>query len=248
MSMESYLEKLFQNLHRIPKYRVNPYETYQKFYNSKGIRITSPKDVLLIDDKEIEDFVRSELLKRYITKTSGIGFLTGLPGGAIGIASSVADIEEYIRYIYQFIQELMYIYGIFPFQDMEGISENEELFWKLLNEEVLKAMLIAFGGASIGSLSKKVVTTVGQKEAQKLLKRRATDKLIKILSKEVAKLIGKNISKKTVSTGIMRAIPILGGLVSAGINFWTFSKAGDRLIEWAKKERAKLKERYAIKI
>jgi len=147
-------------------------------------------------------------------KSSGVGFLTGLTGGPQGIALEVADTGYLISMSGRACYGVGHIlnHPIDYDKDIDGILA----IWSGIGRP-LKSSEIDTGGVLLvgGKIAVKVSTKVASKATGKIVSKIAAKAGGKIIAKASGKIAGKIATK--VST---KWIPVFGGMVSAGINWW----------------------------
>lgn len=161
------------------------------------------------------------------TKTTLLSFAAGLPGNPFtAVAAGTADIVQYFGFALNLSQQIAYLFG------------EDELFvgaGKEISEEtqirVIAYIGVMFGAGGAAVLLNKVSKTVGANIGKKV----AAQALMKTtwypLVKKVAAVIGVKITKKTVEKTIANAVPILGGLISGGLTYFTFQPMGGQLAD-----------------
>ena len=96
----------------------------------------------------------------------------------------------------------------------------------------METALSAGGAASlVVATSKKAADVMGKRVATQALTKTAWYPLLK----KVASLIGFRITKQTVGKAVTKIVPVIGGLFSAGITYFTFQPIGYRLADVFKK-------------
>lgn len=156
-----------------------------------------------------------KIIKDSTTKTSFTSFVAG-----------GADVAQYMGFALNLAQQIAYLFG------EDDLYEGN---YKELPEEVqirvISYLGIMFGasGASalIANVSKAAGMNLGKKVAQKALTKTAWYPLVK----KVGTIIGVNITKKSVGSIITKTIPIIGGVASGGITYFTFKPMGTKLAD-----------------
>lgn len=180
-------------------------------------------------DKLVEHAISYET-----NKATAISFSTGLPGGAVGVATTSADIIQYFVFMLRVIQELAYLYGFDEFklddeEDLENNFENESL------NEIVVFMGVVFGAESAGVLIKALAQQSGKAVAKKLARQALMKTAIYPLVKKIAPWLGMQMNKQIFAKGVGRAVPVVGGVFAGGLTFATFKPCSNRL-------KAKLRE------
>ena len=173
------------------------------------------------------------------TKTSVTSFVAGLPSNPVtAVVAGGADVVQYMGFALNLAQQIAYLFG------EDDLYEGN---YKELPEEVqirvISYLGIMFGasGASalIANVSKTAGANIGKKVAQRALMQTTWYPLVK----KVGAIIGVNITKKSVGSIISKTVPIIGGVVSGGITYFTFKPMGERLADTFEKL---LNNEYAI--
>lgn len=168
-----------------------------------------------------------KIIKDSTTKTSVTSFVAGLPSNPFtAVVAGGADIVQYMGFALNLAQQIAYLFG------EDDLYEGN---YKELPEEVqirvISYLGIMFGasGASalIANVSKVAGMNLGKKVAQKALTKTAWYPLVK----KVGTIIGVNITKKSVGSIITKTIPIIGGVASGGITYFTFKPMGTKLAD-----------------
>ena len=88
-----------------------------------------------------------------------------------------------------------------------------------------------FGASGATALIANVSKTAGKNLGKMVAKQALTKTAWYPLVKKVGTIIGVNITKKSVGSIITKTVPILGGLASGGITYFTFKPMGTRLAD-----------------
>ncbi|MDG3131584.1 hypothetical protein MKL26_00915 [Streptococcus suis] len=161
------------------------------------------------------------------TKTTLLAFAAGLPGNPFtAVVAGTADIVQYFGFALNLSQQIAYLFG----EDELFVSAGKEI-----SEEtqirVIAYIGVMFGAGGAAVLLNKVYkaagTNIGKKVAAQALMKTTWYPLVK----KVAAVIGVKITKKTVEKTIANAVPILGGLISGGLTYFTFQPMGGQLAD-----------------
>ena len=212
-------------------------EKAMSFPGVKINRSTFLMDTYHLSGTDVENKCISELLtleqmdntaKKFIatnvTKSSGAAFVLGLPGGIVMAATIPADIMQNFAFSLRLAQQLAYIYG---FEDL--LSENSEM-----NEKAQHTMIaflgIMFAVAGSGTVLRAIAPNVGKYAARQVIKKPLSKTVWYPMLKKIASVVSsKTITKKGVSEFASKAVPVVGGVVSAGINIATMMPMANRL-------------------
>ncbi|PFG18546.1 hypothetical protein [Serinibacter salmoneus] len=183
---------------------------------------TSPSaagiDASLIE-KAASDSIRFET-----AKVSTLSAAAGLPGG-IGIAAAVpADLAQYLAHMMRIAQKLAYLYG-WP-ELFEGSGDD-------LDDGTHNILMLFFGvmfgtqvaNAAVASVAK----MIAEQAVRQLPKQALTKGAIYPLVKQVASLLGTQMTKQIFARGVGKVIPVIGAAVEGGITLATFPPMCKRL-------------------
>ena len=172
-----------------------------------------------------EDLARiaNKLILMRTSTSSAASFAMGIPGGLAMGLTVPADTLQFFGMSLRLAQELAYLYGA---QDL----------WKdgQIDDELVRGQLILYCGVMFGVsgaaagvriLSSQLAKTTLKKLPQKALMKHVWFRCIK----QIGKLIGVKVTKDTVAKGISKAIPVVGGVVSGGLNFASMLPMAKRL-------------------
>lgn len=158
-------------------------------------------------------------------QTTSVSASAGLPGGVAMAATIPADTAQYFGFCLRLAQEIAYLYGA-------------EDFWEdgKINDKKVKSELMLYLGTMLGvsgaaSAIRYISQNLGKKVAKDLTKTALTKTFWYPLLKSIGKYLGIKITKDTVARGAAKVIPILGGLFSGGMTYYTISKMSQRLIK-----------------
>lgn len=152
-----------------------------------------------------------------------MSFATGLPGGLAMAATIPADVAQFYGYSLKLAQEISYIYGYDNFWTEQGE----------LNDDAKNTLILFLGvmlgvtstGAVVRVLSSKLSTQALKKIPQKAL----TKTFYYPVIKKVLAVFGTKLTKSTFAKGVSKTIPIIGGVISGGINYASMKPMAKRL-------------------
>lgn len=129
---------------------------------------------------------------------------------------------QFYGFALKLAQELSYIYGL---QDL--FDENNEL------SETSKNMLIIYLGVMLGvTAAGSTVRILSKQASTQALKSIPGIALTKTLYyqilKKVLKTFGVKLTKDTFAKGVSKAIPVIGGVVSGGMNYASLKPMGKK--------------------
>ena len=158
------------------------------------------------------------------SKVTGISALAGIPGGLAMVATVPADLVQYMGHMLRMAQKLAYIYS---WPDLFA-DAGEEL------DEATESVLILFVGVMFGvQIAQggvaKVANMIAANVVKKLPQRALTQGVIYPIVKKVAGYLGVNMTKKLFASGVAKAIPVVGAVLSGGFTLGTFLPMSKRL-------------------
>ncbi|MYD36915.1 MAG: hypothetical protein F4X20_07930 [Dehalococcoidia bacterium] len=162
-----------------------------------------------IDNDQI-DSRANVLIRKHVTRASGISFAAGIPGGFAMLGTIPADLAQYFFHMTVMAQELAYLYG------WPDLLHEGEL------DEIAQADITMFIGAMMG-------VGAAKQGLQQLSARAVTHHASSMLAKRVGRYIGVKITKDTFTRGFAKAIPLLGGFIGAGMTASTMLPMARRL-------------------
>jgi hypothetical protein len=165
-----------------------------------------------ITREEINNIANRLIMKR-TSQSSIASFAAGIPGGLAMAATIPADILQFFGMSLRLAQELSYLYGA------DDLWENGKI-----DDEKVKNQLILYCGVMFGVSGAvsgvRVLTTQVAKTALKKIPQKALTKTFWYpIIKKICSFVGYTLTKKTLASGISKAIPVIGGVISGTINF-----------------------------
>ena len=169
------------------------------------------------------DKIADSIITTHVTKVTAISAVAGIPGGLAMAATIPADIAQYYYHVFSLSQKLAYLYG---YPDL--LDENGNVTDATVN------LLTVFTGVMMGAaVANNAIREVSKQLAETALKRLPQQALTKgfiyPLVKKVASWIGVSLTKKSFASGVAKAIPVLGGVLSGGLTLATFRPSAKRL-------------------
>jgi len=223
---ELVLEDIIVSSVKIPGVKVDRISFLSKQFSGSDVNIQE-----IIEKGPIECGITrnelSRLAKKLIIKrtsqSSLASFAAGIPGGLAMAATIPADVLQFFGMALRLAQELAYLYGA-------------DDLWKdgQLDDAKVKSQLVLYCGVMFGVsgaisgvrvLSAQLAKTTLKKLPQKALTKTFWYPIVK----QVGKAIGIKITKTTVAQGISKALPVVGGFISGGLNFASMMPMANRL-------------------
>ena len=235
------ISEVVKYIGKLPYAKVHPDETYAQLSLLGMNAVKHPKDLYKYDPALLSRYAKTIIAKERI-KLAGIAFGTGLPGGPVSITGgALLDMEEYVRRIFILSQKVGHIFGVIPIPFVKFIPDSIEDYFDSVREETLKAVLLGFGTAGISMGISQFSKFLAEKEAKEIIQRRISEKAITELSMNVAKVLGKEVTKKSIGRTAGRIIPVVGGAINATFAYFALKKIGNNLVNNMMKEHMEVK-------
>lgn len=158
------------------------------------------------------------------SKVTTISAAAGLPGGWAIIGTVPADMVQYTGHMIRIAQKLAYIYS---WPDLFA-DDGDEL------DEATESILTLFLGVMFGvqvaqSGVARVSAMMAAQVVKKLPQKALTQGIVYPIVKKVAAMLGVAMTKKTFASGVAKAIPVAGAVLSGGLTLGTFLPMSKRL-------------------
>lgn len=226
LAKQMMLEEVITTAVQIPGVKVNRKQFLAEQFASKADNLEE-----ILDKGPIEAGIKREdiilLSKKLIlartSQSSIASFVAGIPGGLAMAATIPADILQFFGMALRLAQELSYLYGA---QDLwtEGKIDDDKMKKQLI---LYCGVMFGVSGAVSGV---RVLSTQLSKTALKKIPQIALTKTFWYpILKKIANFIGISLTKKTFAQGVSKAVPVIGGFISGGINFASMMPMANRL-------------------
>ena len=175
-------------------------------------------------DEKILDEIAIECIKSHTIQVTALSTALGMPGGFAVLGSIPGDLAQYYYHVFVLSQKLAYIYGYPDLCDENGAFT-----------ESAKNLLTIFVGVMGGVIAaNKVIQEIAEQAQKQVVKRlpeyALTKGILYPLVKQVAKWIGVSLTKQSFARGVSKFVPILGGVVSGGLTYYTFKPQAKKLM------------------
>ena len=226
LAKQMMLEEVIINAVQIPGVKVNRKQFLAEQFASKADNLEEILDIGPIEagiKRENIILLSKKLILARTSQSSIASFVAGIPGGLAMAATIPADILQFFGMALRLAQELSYLYDA---QDLwtDGKIDDD----KIKNQLMLYCgVMFGVSGAVSGV---RVLSTQLSKTALKKIPQQALTKTFWYpIIKKIANFIGINLTKKTFAQGVSKAIPVIGGFISGGINFASMMPMANRL-------------------
>lgn len=158
------------------------------------------------------------------SKVTLISAAAGAPGGFALVGTVPADMVQYTGHMLRVAQKLAYVYSWPDLFEGDG-DEVDEATESILTLFVGVMFGVTMAQGGLVSVSKMIAAQTVKKLPQKAL----TKGVIFPIVKKVAGMIGVTMTKKTFASGVAKAIPLVGAVLSGGLTLATFLPMTKRL-------------------
>ncbi len=175
-----------------------------------------------IGRKSLSKMANKLILSR-TAASSLASFAAGIPGGLAIAVAIPADTLQFFGVTLRLAQELAYLYGA------EDLWDGVEI-----DEEAVRNQLILYCGAMFSvtgaSAGVRLLSSQLAKVALKKIPQKALMKTIWYpILKKICKAIGIKMTKQILATSVSKVIPVIGGVISGGLNFASMYPMAKRL-------------------
>ena len=168
------------------------------------------------------DEIADSVIKSHVLRATGTSFAAGLPGGIAMVATIPGDTVQFAWHAIVVAQKLAYLYGWPDFLEESELDEETLLRMALLIGVMLGA---AEANRLLAEIARRFAREVGRRLPRYALTRTAYYPLIKA----ILRWVGVSLTKQSFARGISKIIPIVSGLVSAGVTAYTLRPMARRL-------------------
>ncbi|KAI7248900.1 hypothetical protein KC345_g11805 [Hortaea werneckii] len=172
----------------------------------------------------IDKLAKTLIEKRTILSTAA-STAAGLPGGLAMAATIPADTLQFFGVAMRMSQELAYLYGRADLW-VDNTPDSEQV-----TRELTLYLGVMFGVAG----SAPMLRILNAPNSRQLLSNHTQQDLAQTmyypLLKKISSYIGIKITKKTFAQGASKFVPVLGGLLSGGMTYFSMKPMGNRLRE-----------------
>ena len=220
------LEDIISKAIQIPGVKVNRKQFLAEQFASKVNNLEEILDKGPIEAGVKRDDIKLLSKKLILARTSQssiASFVAGIPGGLAMAATIPADILQFFGITLRLAQELSYLYGA---QDLwnDGMIDDE----KVRNQLILYCGVM-FGVSSAVSGVRVLSTQLSKTALKKIPQKALTKTFWYPIIKKISSFIGISLTKKTFAQGVSKAVPVIGGFISGGINFASMLPMANRL-------------------
>ncbi|MCO5483815.1 EcsC family protein [Enterococcus faecalis] len=210
---------------KLPGVKVNRNAFLTKMFQDKVDNVQElfddgPEKVL--SKKEL-DRAAQKCINQAVMQSSAISFATGIPGGLAMAATIPADIAQFYGYSLKLAQEISYIYGY------HDLWNNQDELTEEAKNTLILYLGIMLGVTSAGSVVRILSNRLSIQALKRLPQKALTKTFLFPILKKILAVFGTKLTKATFVKGVSKAIPVLGGVVSGGINYASMKPMAMRL-------------------
>lgn len=167
--------------------------------------------------------IADKLILARTSQSSLASFVAGIPGGLAMAATIPADILQFFGMALRLAQELSYLYGA------EDLWENGQVDNEKVRDQLILYCGVMFGVSGAVSGVRVLSTQIAKTALKKIPQKALTKTFWYPIIKKVCSFVGYTLTKKTIASGVSKAIPIVGGVISGTINFASMLPMAKRL-------------------
>ena len=177
-----------------------------------------------ITKEEINNIANKLILKR-TSESSIASFAAGIPGGLALAATIPADMLQFFGVSLRLAQELSYLYGA------DDLWINGEVDDEKIRNQLILYCGVMFGVSGAVSGVRVLSTEVAKTALKKIPQKALTKTFWYPIIKKICSFVGYTLTKKTLASGVSKAIPLIGGVISGTINYASMMPMAKRLNE-----------------
>lgn len=175
-----------------------------------------------VSQEELKKIANKLILSR-TGQSSIASFVAGIPGGLAMAATVPLDVLQFFGMAIRLAQELSYLYGA------DDLWQNGQLDDEKVKSQLLLYCGVMFGVSGAVSGVRVLSTQIAKTTLKKLPQKALTKTFWYPMIKQIGKALGVKITKSTVAKGFTNAIPVIGGVISGGMNFASMLPMANRL-------------------
>lgn len=175
-----------------------------------------------ISQDKLNALATKHILKR-TSESSVASFVAGIPGGFAMAATIPLDILQFFGMALRLAQELSYMYGA------DDLWQDGKVDDEKVRNQLLLYCGVMFGVSGAVSGVRVLTTQIAKTTLKKLPQKALTKTFWYPIIKQMGKAIGIKVTKSTVAKGVSKVIPVIGGVISGGLNFASMMPMANRL-------------------
>lgn len=220
------LESVITNAIQLPGVKVDRKKFLAEMFATETAEIQEVLDLgpvaANISHERLNVLAAKHIIKR-TSESSIASFVAGIPGGLAMAATIPLDILQFFGMALRLAQELSYMYGADDLW-LDGKVDDEKV-----QSQLLLYCGVMFGVSGAVSGVRVLSTQIAKTTLRKLPQKALTKTFWYPIVKQMGKAIGLKVTKTTVAKGVSKVVPVIGGLVSGGLNFASMMPMAKRL-------------------
>jgi len=222
------LENIISTAVQVPGVKVDRDKFLAETFVNEDVDIQNVLDngpvVAGINREKLSSIANKLILKR-TSQSSIASFVSGLPGGMAMAATIPADVLQFFGMALRLAQELSYVYGAGNLWKDGNVDEDK------IKTQLLMYCGVMFGVSGAVSGVRVLSTQIAKTTLYKLPQKALTKTFWYPIVKHIGKAIGIKVTKTTVAQGVSKVVPIVGGIISGGLNFASMMPMANRLYD-----------------
>lgn len=220
------LENIITSAIRIPGVKVDRKKFLAEMFASEDVAIQDILDLgpiaADIPQDRLTALANKHILKR-TSESSVASFVAGIPGGFAMATTIPLDVLQFFGMALRLAQELSYMYGA------SDLWQNGQVDDEKVKNQLLLYCGVMFGVSGAVSGVRVLTTQIAKTTLKKLPQKALTKTFWYPIVKQMGKAIGVKVTKSTVAKGVSKVIPVIGGVISGGLNFASMMPMANRL-------------------
>ncbi len=220
------LESIITSAIQIPGVKVDRKKFLAEMFATEDVVIQDVLDLgpiaANISQERLTTLASKHILKR-TSESSIASFVAGIPGGFAMAATIPLDVLQFFGMALRLAQELSYIYGA------SDLWQNGQVDDEKVKNQLLLYCGVMFGVSGAVSGVRVLTTQIAKTTLKKLPQKALTKTFWYPIIKQMGKAIGLKVTKSTVAKGVSKVIPVIGGVISGGLNFASMLPMANRL-------------------
>lgn len=220
------LEDIITTSIKIPGVKVNRDKFLAEHFAGTGANVQDIINLGAIDAgisrEDISNTANKLIIKR-TSQSSVASFVAGIPGGLAMAATIPADVIQFFGMALRLAQELSYLYGGGDLW-VDGQIDDDKV-----KSQLIMYCGVMFGVSGAVSGVRVLSTQIAKTTLKKLPQKALTKTFWYPMIKQIGKALSIKVTKATVAQGVSKAIPVIGGVISGGLNFASMMPMAKRL-------------------
>lgn len=220
------LESIISSAVKLPGVKVSRVGFLAKTFDNEDVSVEEIIELGPIAAQIPQERITALASKLIITRTSQssiASFVAGIPGGIAMAATIPADVLQFFGMTLRLAQELSYLYGA------KDLWQDGQIDDEKVRNQLLLYCGVMFGVSGAVSGVRLLTTQIAKTALKKLPQKALTKTFWYPIIKQIGKAIGLKVTKTAVAQGVSKAVPVIGGVISGGLNFASMMPMAKRL-------------------